>query len=240
MWRKKQIDDQCVHWPLSILGCLLAVVLGITVVAQTPRNDRACKPAQVKGTLTDITGAVVNDATLSFESPANAYKVKTGATGTYSMLLEPGTYTVSVAREGFCRIRRGAFVASPGSKIEFDFQLWVCPSDSFGSWNYVELDPAGQRNLRPLVLFGERKSLIALEIFTGPDLDRQYPAELTFNKLTVTAERMVYDRRNQTVTATGSVTWQVGGNAQRASRIEISLGSDEPGVKVTKTLELEH
>jgi hypothetical protein len=222
--------------------CLLTTALSLASVAQAPQNEHARKPAQVKGTVTDITDAVVTNATLSFDSSAHAYHVEADSTGAYSISLKPGIYTVSVEHVGFCPIRRGAFVASPGSRIEFDFQLWVCPSDSFGSWNYIELDPADQSNLRPLVLFGTKRTSDGVESFLGPELDRQYPAVLTFNKLTIIADRIVYDRLKQTVTALGIVRWQVGGkgNVRLASKIQVSLRSDEPDVKVTETLELEH
>jgi hypothetical protein len=145
----------------------------------------------VAGVATDLLRVRVRKAILIFESKGQKCHVETGADGAYAIQLKPNTFTVSIS--GFCGFRRAAFIAKKNSQIHFDFQLWVCPSEPSGEYNFIELQPVLHTHLKPLVLYRHDESWN----FTRPYIwndgiqhARQYPAIFTFSLLTVQAKEI--------------------------------------------------
>jgi hypothetical protein len=186
--------------------------------------------AEVKGVVTDTIDGRVPKAVLVFESGGQSYRVETGEDGTYALQLKPNTYTVSVTQRGFCRFRRAAFTATKGSRIRFDFQLWVCPSDANGRYNFIELEAAPHTHLKPLVLFGETHTEGTSQDFTGALLSERYPVVFTFNLLTLRANKLRYERDNHLLWATGDVVWQDGTNEGSGQNVQVWL--DGPRARV--------
>jgi hypothetical protein len=210
------------------------VVAALIFLIATHRSDAAndTRSAEVWGTVTDVNAATVESAALTFQGQNQSIIAETGADGKYSILLDPGTYMISVSKRGFRPLRRATFLAQKGARIQFDFQLWVSASDSFGTYNFVELETATHTTLRPLVLFGESHKHDELEEFNGPVFGKKYPAVLTFNLLTVGADRFTYDRAKHAVLASGNVVWQDGRSVNTAVEIEIVLDGLDPPIHV--------
>lgn len=138
---------QAYNLPMRIsLGFVCVTLLSSCVIAA---HARASQGARVKGVVTDIANSRVTKATVTVED-ANGQKLRdqTAPDGTYSIELKPGTYTISVRSTGFCGVRRAAFVVQKHSEIQFDFQLWACPSDDVGSYEYKELDQVPHTHLK--------------------------------------------------------------------------------------------
>jgi hypothetical protein len=186
--------------------------------------------AEVKGVVTDILDGRVTKAILIFESGGQSYRVETGEDGSYAIRLKPKTYTVSITHYGFCGFRRAAFIAKKDSQIRFDFQLWVCPSDAYGKYNFIELQPVPHTRLKPLVLFGETQMEWTMQTFTGVVLPEKYPVVLTYNLLTVRANQVSYDRSKQLLWASGDVVWQDREYKGSGENIQIWLNGPEPRV----------
>lgn len=186
--------------------------------------------ADVKGAVTDVNDGRVARAILVFESGGQSYRVETGEDGAYEIRLKPNTYTVSITHFGFCRSRRAAFVAKKGSQINFDFQLWVCPSDAYGKYNFVELEPVSHTHLKPLILFGDARPEGTSQIFTGAVLTEKYPVVLTYNLLTLRAKQLTYEPSKHLLWAEGAVEWQDGTTEGTDKNVQIWLDGPEPRV----------
>jgi hypothetical protein len=77
--------------------------------------------------------------------------------------------------------------------------MWICPTDT-KRIRYQELDEVSNTDLRPLILFGKSERQDNLERFVGVEMfndgtgqTRGYPAILTFNRLTVQCDEIVYN-----------------------------------------------
>jgi hypothetical protein len=217
----------------AVIGLISLTMLWLFVIAAQART----KPeALVKGVVTDINDDRVPMASVTIEADGQRLRTETSPDGTYSIRLQPGTYTISISRPGFCEVRRGAFVAQKHSEVQFDFQLWVCPSDdTISSIHYVELDSVPHTHLKPLILFGESQTEGELERFKGPvifedgpDSGRKYPVVFSFNRLTVRANSLSYNSRNHLLTADGDVAWREGADSGSGTAFAIKLNSSEP------------
>ena len=186
--------------------------------------------AEVKGIVTDVNGSRVTKAVLVFEGGGESYRVETGENGAYSIRLQPNTYTILISHFGFCQIRRAAFIAKKDSEIRFDFQLWVGPSDVYGKYNFMELDPVPHTHLKPLVLFGETHPKGTSQIFTGAVLMEKYPVVLTYNLFTLRANQLTYEPSKHLLWAEGGVVWQDGTNEGSGGNVQIWLDGYEPKV----------
>ncbi len=90
---------------LSVLVCV--ALLSVSSLAQKITGD-------VVGTVTDPSGAVVADATVTAENPNTGFKLsaKTSSTGDYRLVnLAPGTYKLTATASGFKTAVRDAVVA---------------------------------------------------------------------------------------------------------------------------------
>ena len=138
--------------------------------------------AVVEGLAVDILDGRIPDATVTFWRGANEVVTKTRYDGTYSLRLMPGTYTMSVSKEGFYTARRAAYILQEHSSVRFNFQMWVSVYDLWPVFHYDELDEVSDTNLKPLILYGKNESQGDLQHFHGwntPDDGtrhaRQYP-----------------------------------------------------------------
>jgi hypothetical protein len=212
---------------MRFLSILLLSVLICDLGSLAQPIDEAS--AEVTGVVTDILDGRIPKAVLIFESGGQSYRVGTGLDGAYSIRLKPNTYTVSISYSGFCRFRRAAFMVKKNFQIRFDFQLWVCASDS--SYNFIELQPVPNTRLKPLVLFGETHTEGTIQTFTQVVLmAEKYPVVLTYNLLTVRANHLSYERSKHLLWAEGDVIWQNGKNEGRGKSVQIWLNGREPKV----------
>ena len=88
---------------ISTLAGTTLFLFSAIVVQPVPKGE-----STVKGVVTDIADGRVTKAAVTFESNGQNLQTTTGADGTYSMRLEPGTYTMFIGHVGFCRARRAA------------------------------------------------------------------------------------------------------------------------------------
>jgi hypothetical protein len=80
----------------------------------------------IRGIVTDPTGAVVSNATVSASNDQTQFKLtaRTGATGNYVLsFVPPGTYTISVDSAGFAKATRGNVTVRITETEVVDFAL---------------------------------------------------------------------------------------------------------------------
>lgn len=107
---------------------LFVVVLAFAVMgfAQTQVTTGA-----IEGIVTDPSGAVVGDATVSANNTATGFerRVMTDSTGFYRIVLLPlGTYHVSVAKTGFATLGLQGVEVTLGKSTRIDGQLKIAPA----------------------------------------------------------------------------------------------------------------
>ena len=105
----------------SAILLTLWVVFGTRVVAQT-------STAQISGTITDSSGAVVPQAkvTISNEETGVKRKLQTNDGGNYTVpMLPPGRYTVGAENQGLARVQRTGLVLNVGDVSRIDLTLPV-------------------------------------------------------------------------------------------------------------------
>ena len=99
--------------------------------------------------LTDFYDARIVNATFIFKNRSIAAKSQDD--GTYTIDLRPGVYTMRARSRGFCTMRRGEFRLTDRGSVQFESQMWACPSD-MRFVAYVELEERPGTRLKPLVL----------------------------------------------------------------------------------------
>jgi len=206
----------------------------LALTAITPFESPPELAEGVEGVAVDIADAGIASATIDFASGDNKFRVQTRADGTYSIALRPGTYTMTVSHNGFCTFRRAPFVLRKDSRLRFNIQMWVCPTD-MEFVRYAELDEVPHTHLKPLVLFATNVRQGGLQRFSGPTTNddgtgqaRKYPAILTFNRLTVQSEEIVYDHSSHALTAQGNVVWEDGSKSGMGDSVEVKLDGFSP------------
>jgi carboxypeptidase family protein len=229
---------------------VLAVAVAISALLCL-EGSAAPKQAEVKGTVTDTSGAGILGASVAFARGGQSVTVKTDSYGTYRALLEAGSYEVSVKASGFYEMRRGPFILREGTDTKFDFQLVdvvisdrVVPADSSrprtalrDPYNYQEqrLDVIAPNGLRPLVLFGGREERAGSVTYAGLLRDgKRLPVVYTYDLLTVRCETLTYFPKDGSVQGTGNVVFEDGERTQRGSKIEISFRDGKPEARLSE------
>jgi hypothetical protein len=213
--------------PMKFVWVLL-VAICVSTGGGTIHRDPSQTAARIVGIVTDFDGGRVPDVEIHFRGVQDQRRIRTKDNGSYSIDLAPGVYAAEIVNKNFCPLHRGKFLATTTSEMRIDFQLWICASDSSGTYNFVELDSVKNTDLRPLVLYGRVCRNGDRQIFTGAILGRIYPVVFTFNLLTVEADELTYDRTNHVVTARGNVSWQDGNTSASASQLSVKLDGLKP------------
>jgi hypothetical protein len=190
---------------------------------------------RIEGVVVDITDARIWNATLTFGTGNRDYRTKTRQDGTYSIELKPGTYSMKAESYGFCTLRRSGFVLQKHTTVQFNLQMWLCPTDTEFFVQYTELEEIPHTHLKPLVQYGKKNLQDALWHFRGPHTwddgtrhSRQYPAVFTFNLLTVQADEIVYDPARHLLSAVGDVRWQDENDSGAAENLQIKMDGLKP------------
>ena len=103
-------------WFWFVLGCL----------ATFPVAGLAQNFGEITGTVTDPSGAVIAGATVTVTNDATATSrtAETNEAGNYTVpFLNPGTYTLTAALDGFRTARRAALIIQIGDVARANFSL---------------------------------------------------------------------------------------------------------------------
>src|SRR5271166_3305501 len=101
--------------PLGLRSSVSLVAVAIVALLLLPTSllAQSIVTGGVNGTVTDPTGAIVPNATVTLTDPATSASrtTNTNASGLYSFsLLKPGSYTITVTQTGFKRVAQNVEV----------------------------------------------------------------------------------------------------------------------------------
>ena len=115
---------------------IFLIMLGIAIDVSMPRTaegQAGNAAAALNGTVRDPTGAVVPDATITLLNTKTGFKKVTASnsTGNYSLVdISPGSYTVTIVKEGFSTAKESEFVLSVNQTATINFDLTVGTASS--------------------------------------------------------------------------------------------------------------
>jgi hypothetical protein len=105
---------------LSSYGALLVLLHAILAVAALGQEYRGL----IIGSVTDPTGAVVPNATITAKGPQQTYTTTSSAGGNFSIpFVQPGTYDVTAEAKGFKRELRQGVSIDVSQKVNLNFSL---------------------------------------------------------------------------------------------------------------------
>lgn len=110
-----------IRWTTYVFAALLAFTLSRNVFAQTAR-------AQVQGLVTDSSGAVVPNATVTLSNVGTGVSTvrKTSNTGLYVFdLVQPGNYTITVEAAGFPKFTQPSIQVQSGGDVTVNAVLSI-------------------------------------------------------------------------------------------------------------------
>lgn len=204
--------------------------------------------AEVKGKVTDIAGASIENASVVFAREGQAINntVKTDSYGAYAVRIDTGVYEICVTATNFYKMCRAPFAIERGSQIQFDFQLLdiafsdpvtiAKPSHSSpfsDPYNYERESLRAVNGIQPLVLFGHSKASGASITYTGlVRHGRQLPVLYTYDLITVKAKILSYSSGDDSVQATGDIIFEDGEHTRRGSSIKIVFIDGRPVVRL--------
>ena len=182
----------------------------------------------VRGTVSDILGAVVPNATVSFENEGKVYSAVTSQDGDYSIALPSAIYRVSVDanRSGFERLRRSPIRLEPRLTRTLNVQVTtklpvlgryydvptkqVIDHPSIQLFGYTYEDIRGISELgvdRATVSFGTRCESSTSISFTASPFQVSDGARvtLTYDFLTITSKEVRFNKEKRAITVCGDV-----------------------------------
>jgi len=183
---------------------------------------------EVRGTVRDFLGGAVDNVSIEFASGQRTYPVTTGLAGTYSIRLQPGTYTVRTLIRGFCPTRRSGLVLKDGGITSLDFEIVTCGTDTpYRPFDEQQLkEPIGQSRIRPLIIFGASREHGAIEYLGFVVQGKYIRPTITYDRWTLRANSITYDQIEHRWTGQGEVTWQDGTTTKTGDYIEVLLRGD--------------
>src|SRR5271165_2446745 len=104
------------------------LTLFVLLLGAMPRLAGQVNTGAVVGTLTDVSGAVMPDVTVTIRNRAMGVSraVRTGKTGDYSFsLLQPGTYEVTIEAKGFRTFVTENLHLSAGDRLRVDARMEI-------------------------------------------------------------------------------------------------------------------
>src|SRR6516165_10318163 len=108
------------------IGCICPVLLSLLLLVSNGLAQGVGASGNIRGTVTDSSGAVLPDANISVTDPRTGLErtLTSDASGGFHILgLPPASYEMTVQKAGFAKeIRRGVVVAV-GQTVFTDFKL---------------------------------------------------------------------------------------------------------------------
>src|SRR5256885_4386 len=107
---------------------ILSVAIVVALACAGTKVAYAQLTAQITGTISDTTGAIIPEASVSVvnEDTGIKWDAKTNQDGAYTVpLLQPGNYRITVQRPGFRAVSRTAIRLQVAQTAKVDFTLEV-------------------------------------------------------------------------------------------------------------------
>ena len=208
----------------------LTIVFTIALISfgfsQEPTDVKVCP---VSGTVTDLQGGLVPNVGVSFQGQSKS-RTYSNMTGTYGIDLPAGLYEVTltpgVNQGQFKRSR--VFIDCKSKEIVNLILLPQCVSfgcDQGGfSFDHLARDLAAKRDIRAVIAYARR---------TKRDQHVSYEkVVMTYNRITISADRLDYDTVEKTFFFSGSVSYDDGVHQVRYDRLRGVLNIEEFAFRV--------
>lgn len=208
-------------------------VLALNVTSLLAVYSQEIKESVVSGSVSDILGAVVSNATLNFANLGKVYSTRTSHTGIYSIRLGAGVYevTVDASAAGFEILRRSPIYIGSDSPQSRTLNLQVYgkfpifgeaqnrpiapvehPFISYLAYTYEQIPGLSEIGLeRATVSFGSKCEKKGSVVYSTSPFDPGTGATvtLTYDFLTVTAIELFFDKKKREFVAVGDVKIQI-------------------------------
>ena len=114
------------HANFARIGLLFLLTLSLLVLLPQAMMGQASYQAQIRGVVTDSSGALVPDATITITDVGTnlSQTARTGPEGSYTLrALRPSTYIVRVEASGFAKVEQKNVVLEVGQETSLNFVL---------------------------------------------------------------------------------------------------------------------
>ncbi len=222
------------------------LVLALPSFPQSPAKLLQPQVFDVKGTITDATGAVIPRVKITFRSKGLSKAVFTNDRGIYGANLPVGDYIMTAEIFGFRPYRRPLFRVTSPATLDFDIILAVQPSCDIvvvaasghatipRDWADAEKEFCSHEEFLPspsndgvpfqlYVRYAHRRHADDIYAFDGEKKTKE-PIFLAYNLFSLQADEVIYDAKNRTINASGNVVVvDESGTTQRADSMTFKI-----------------
>jgi hypothetical protein len=196
---------------------LVVLLCGVSVFGQDAPARTLAATFHVEGTIKDPVGALIQGATITFQSQKLSRTVSTNNVGFYEAVLPLGDYTMTAQSRGFQSYHRPLFrVASP-LNVHFEIVLLVgtavdrvyvgTGAETYSGKESFSVPSKEGVPFQLYIRYGVWRSPTGKTIDYRGDKTGDYddPVFVAYNLFSLQAERVIYDVKEHTIKATGNV-----------------------------------
>lgn len=211
----------------TVTSVYLSVVFLCATAFEQPTSP-ATQTFQVRGTITDQSGAVIPGAKIVFQNKLFDKTLTTNERGTYEIDLPFGTYTMATQVAGFKPYHRPLFSVMSTETIVFDVTLPVQPtcdltvvSTDGGTATREDLEAAEREfclredsypvpsssgvPFQVWIRYAKHSVTGNTHLYTGKKTPYDDPVVVAYNLFSLRADEVTYDAKTQTIRAVGNV-----------------------------------
>lgn len=223
---------------LMLLSVLLATLLHSSADKEPSQEPRS---VLVRGSAIDNGGAYLAGLEVVFIGTTR-FRTRTSDVGYYEITLAPGIYEVEIQkRAGFCPLRRSSIDIRRKSTIRLDLFVLVCGVEDeliFDEKGKITGErevpvPRHGHDLLPIprsttgvklaVRFGRRDREKGRVKYSGTEGSPGARVVVTYDVVTIVADRVCLEERTMTLRATGSVLVQDGSKSVEYTSVRLSF-----------------
>jgi hypothetical protein len=224
---------------------LIVNIIVITCLCNSSSTNALQENKILKGRVMDLNEAVLPGQEVIIKSNTNTWKVTTNEFGEYNINLKPGLYQITVNSSGFFLFNRAAFEINNNVNI---INIRLVPTnetlceltvDSKISTNkkekeYLPNSPILNNDQFQTLCGSNQTNLDILIRFFGKEekhsIIEYSNAMLSYNLLSVYADKIIFDKNNFILTAYGNVILENGEEVLRLKSLKADIGSCNPKI----------
>ena len=222
--------------PIGVLIVVAPSEIMVPSISTLPASIKQ-QTGQVKGLVTDLSGARIPNAQMVFESLDGQQNIRTNDAGEYEISLSPSVYNVKVQVPGFCGIQKRIEVKA-AALSNADFALKVsashttCEGDTPSAIFFRRVDKLG----KPYSIeigYEDRNYWFEVTTETSGDwyLYKAYgniKVVVRFREFVIQADKISLHKYADQITAEGQVVIENENNKIKAKYVEFDFTKDKP------------
>jgi hypothetical protein len=226
-----------------VLVLSLILPLGRYLFGQAVPAVTQTQTFHISGVIKDPSEAVIREAQVSFQSERLTKAVITGDRGGYEADLPLGDYTMAAQSPGFRPYRRPLFRVTAPASLTFDITLPIAPTcdviivgpSSPQDWanaqderclreDFFQLSSVDGVPYQIYIRYVKHAVVGDQYTYTSEKYPNDDPVFVAYNLFSLQAERVIFDKKSQTIEARGNVIVANGpGNSQHADYVSLRL-----------------